>query len=211
MKEILYCKNLQVGYHGKAIYPELNFCLSEGDYCCIVGANGIGKSTLMKTIIGLLTPIKGEVTWLVEKKIAYVAQDKEWQANFPATVEEVVLSGAQSRKKSFFYSREIKDEMYALLKKMNLIDLAKKRYTSLSGGQKQRTLLARAIFSGSKIFLLDEPINGLDEEAKEDFYRRLSELHQQEKITVLMISHDWEGIKPYATKILSLNQEGENA
>lgn len=108
----LICKNLLVGYEGKAILDPLNFEIHAGDYLCVVGENGAGKSTLMKTLLGLQQPISGQIEMgdgLRQNEIGYLPQQTIVQRDFPASVQEIVLSGCQSRcGLRPFYSREEK-------------------------------------------------------------------------------------------------------
>lgn len=106
----LICKNLLVGYEGKAILDPLNFEIHAGGYLCVVGENGAGKSTLMKTLLGLQQPISGQIEMgdgLRRNEIGYLPQQTIVQRDFPASVQEIVLSGCQSRcGLRPFYSRE---------------------------------------------------------------------------------------------------------
>lgn len=108
----LICKNLLVGYEGKAILDPLNFEIHAGDHLCVVGENGAGKSTLMKTLLGLQQPISGQLEMgdgLRQNEIGYLPQQTIVQRDFPASVQEIVLSGCQSRcGLRPFYSREEK-------------------------------------------------------------------------------------------------------
>ena len=108
----LICKNLLVGYEGKAILDPLNFEIHAGGYLCVVGENGAGKSTLMKTLLGLQQPISGQIEMgdgLRRNEIGYLPQQTIVQRDFPASVQEIVLSGCQSRcGLRPFYSREEK-------------------------------------------------------------------------------------------------------
>ena len=144
----LICKNLLVGYEGKAILDPLNFEIHAGDYLCVVGENGAGKSTLMKTLLGLQQPISGQIEMgdgLRRNEIGYLPQQTIVQRDFPASVQEIVLSGCQSRcGLRPFYSREEKQLAQDAMHKMQIGSLAKCCYRELSGGQQQRVLLARA-------------------------------------------------------------------
>lgn len=190
----LICKNLLVGYEGKAILDPLNFEIHAGDYLCVVGENGAGKSTLMKTLLGLQQPISGQIEMgdgLRQNEIGYLPQQTIVQRDFPASVQEIVLSGCQSRcGLRPFYSCEEKQLAQNALRKMQIEPLAKRCYRELSGGQQQRVLLARALCATRKMLLLDEPVSGLDPKVTAEMYHLIETLNRQEGITVLMISHD---------------------
>lgn len=202
----LTCQNLCVGYDTRAILLDLNFKVFEGDYLCIVGENGSGKSTLMKTILGLQPPIRGRILTgdgLKQNEIGYLPQQTVVQKDFPASVREIVLSGCQGRcGRRPFYNKEEKHLAQMNMDKMQIGRLADNCYRELSGGQQQRVLLARALCATRKMLLLDEPVSGLDPGATADMYELIYRLNRDERITIIMISHDISSALKYATHIL---------
>lgn len=206
----LVCEHLTLGYDSKVIVKDLSFSVNSGDYLCIVGENGSGKSTLMKTILRLLKPISGRIETgdgLFPDEIGYLPQQTFVQKDFPASVQEIVLSGNQSRCKTRpWYSRAEKQLAAANMEKMGISNLAKKCYRELSGGQQQRVLLARALCATQKMLLLDEPVSALDPGAQEGMYSLIEGLHK-DGITVIMISHDIEAALKYATHVLHIGEE----
>lgn len=206
----LICRNLLVGYEGKAILQPLNFEIHTGDYLCVVGENGAGKSTLMKTLLGLQQPISGQIELgdgLRQNEIGYLPQQTIVQRDFPASVREIVLSGCQSRcGLRPFYNQEEKQLAQDAMHKMQIELLAKRCYRELSGGQQQRVLLARALCATRKMLLLDEPVSGLDPKVTAEMYRLIETLNRQDEITVLMISHDIHSALCYASHILHIGE-----
>ncbi len=204
----LICQNLCLGYDGREIVHDLNFEVHEGDYLCIVGENGSGKTTLMKTILNLHAAMSGTVTTgdgLVQSEIGYLPQQTDAQRDFPATVEEIVLSGCQGRNGLRpFYTKAARKSAADNMEKMGIASLARHSYRELSGGQQQRVLLARALCATKKMLLLDEPVSGLDPKVTAEMYQLIDSLNKREKITILMISHDIEAAMQYATHILHL-------
>lgn len=202
------CKDLSLGYDGKVIVSNLNFEVNKGDYLCIVGENGTGKSTLMKTLLHLQEKISGEIQrgdGLKPYEIGYLPQQTLVQKDFPATVWEIVLSGTlPSCGKRPFYGKAQKEMAKKQMEKLRIWNLRKRCYRNLSGGQQQRALLARALCATSKIILLDEPVTGLDPKVTLEFYELLSELNKT-GITVIMVSHDLQAIS-YASHILHLDK-----
>lgn len=206
----LTCKNLTIGYDGREVLSNLNFEVNTGDYLCIVGENGAGKSTLVKTVLGLQNPMHGEIIsgdGLKENEIGYLPQQTVVQKDFPATVEEIVLSGCQGRC-GFrpFYSEEDKKLARENIERMGITDLKNKCYRNLSGGQQQRVLLARALSATKKMILLDEPVSGLDPKVTLEMYQLIEDLNK-EGITIIMVSHDIDAAIKYASHILHI---GEN-
>ncbi len=208
---LLECKNLSLGYDSRTIVSGLNFKIEEGDYLCIVGENGSGKSTLMRTLLGLLPPIGGDIitdSGFNQNEIGYLPQQTNAQRDFPASVGEIVLSGCQGRcGMRPFYIAEEKKLAEKAMEKMGIIDIKNACYRELSGGQQQRVLLARALTATRKMLLLDEPVSGLDPAVTSDMYRLIEQLNKEDKITVVMISHDISAAVKYASHILHIGSD----
>lgn len=206
---LLSCADLALGYDGKAVIDNLNFEVNNGDYLCIIGENGTGKSTLIKTLLNLMNPIAGKIITAKEwnqYEIGYLPQQTELQKDFPASVWEVVLSGTLSKCVNRpFYSKKEKELAEVNIKKMDIWDLRKKCYRNLSGGQQQRVLLARALCATTNLILLDEPTAGLDPKAAFDLYDVIQKLNET-GITVIMVSHDIKASIKYASHILHMSK-----
>ena len=206
----LICDNLTLGYNSNIVLENVSFSVEKGDYLCIIGENGSGKTTLMKTILRLEKPLKGQISTgdgVLPDEIGYLPQQTQVQRDFPASVWEIVLSGCQSRcGKRPFYTKEEKQLAKQAMKRMEIEDLAKRCYRELSGGQQQRVLLARALCAAQKMLLLDEPVSGLDPSVTQEMYELIEQLHK-DGITIMMITHDVEAAKKYATKILKVQDK----
>ena len=205
------CRNVSLGYEGRAIWEGLTFQVCSGDYLCIVGDNGSGKSTLLKSLLGLLHPMAGEIVRhesLRRGAVGYLPQQTRAQRDFPATVYEVVLSGfLNARGLRFFHTPAEKSKALMNLGKLGVLELKDRCYRELSGGQQQRVLLARALCAAGELLVLDEPVTGLDPGAAQDLYRTLSYLHDTEGVTIVMVTHDMPSALRYATKILHAGQK----
>ncbi|MBP8658707.1 MAG: ATP-binding cassette domain-containing protein, partial [Ruminococcus sp.] len=108
---LIKIENASLGYEGKTVVNDISVDIKEKDYICIVGENGSGKTTLMKALLGLLKPLSGSITYsdgLKQNEIGYLPQSSDIQRDFPASVQEVVLSGCLNKKHTFFYSKEQK-------------------------------------------------------------------------------------------------------
>lgn len=207
--DYITCKDLTLGYEGHAIVSDLNFKVSKGDYLCIVGENGTGKSTLIKTLLHLQDVISGDIITgdgLKAYEVGYLPQQTVVQKDFPATVEEIVLSGTLAKCGwRPFYRKAEKKLAEEKMKRMEVWKLRKSCYRNLSGGQQQRTLLARALCAASKVILLDEPVTGLDPKVTAEFYQVTKDL-SEEGIAVIMVSHDVQALD-YATHILHMQKK----
>lgn len=205
---LITCKDLVLGYDGRAITQAFDFSVHTGDYLCIVGENGSGKSTLVKTLLRLQPPISGSIETgdgLQANEIGYLPQQTVVQRDFPASVREIVISGCQGRcGLRPFYNREEKALAAEMMHKLGLDGMEKRCYRELSGGQQQRVLLARALCATQKILLLDEPVAGLDPKVTTEMYRMIDDLNKQDGITIIMISHDMGAALHYASHILHI-------
>ncbi len=205
----IICNKISIGYDKNPVVKELSFEINSGDYLCIVGENGTGKSTLIKSILGLIPTINGEIVFgdgLTKKEIGYLPQQTAVQKDFPATVWEVVMSGFQNQCRFRpFYSKQEKQIAKENLVKLGIENLAKKCYRELSGGQQQRVLLARALCATRKMLLLDEPVTGLDPIATKEMYQLVKKINE-EGITIVMISHDIDAATKYASHVLYIDE-----
>lgn len=205
---LLTCRNVSFAYEGTTVLTGVDFCVNPGDYLCIVGENGAGKSTLLKGLLHLKKPSQGEILTgdgLKATEIGYLPQQTAAQKDFPASVYEVVLSGRlNSRGIHPFYSKTDKQEVQNNLRLLGIEALRNRCYRDLSGGQQQRVLLARALCATKKLLLLDEPVTGLDPVMTTEFYRLIASLNREQKITVVMVSHDIRGAVEEASHILHL-------
>ena len=204
----IICENAALGYENRPIVKDLNFTVNAGDYLSILGENGSGKSTLMKTILNLTPPLAGSIRMegLKSTEIGYLPQQTQVQRDFPASVQEIVLSGFQGRcGLRPFYTKAEKAMAAQNLERMGIAHFARRCYRELSGGQQQRVLLARALCATRKCLLLDEPVSGLDPKAAAQMYEIISDLHR-EGITIIMISHDLNAALDDATHVLHIGQ-----
>ena len=212
MEPILQCKNLNIAYNGHTVVKDVSFDVFPGEYLCIVGENGSGKSSLLKGILNLVPLKNGTVSFSDEaiSGIGYLPQQSMVQHDFPASVEEVVLLGCLKKAgKIPFFRKKEKKLAEENMKQLHIYDIRKKSYRELSGGQQQRVLLARALCSAEKILLLDEPVTGLDPLVSAELYSIIHSLNHERNLTVVMVSHDISSATSYADKILHLNEKAE--
>ena len=208
---LITCENLSFAYEGVTVLQNLNFNVEQGDYLCILGENGAGKSTLMKGLLGLKKPSGGSVAFgegLRAREIGYLPQQTPVQKDFPASVQEVVLSGCLSGMGLRpFYGKAEKERAARSMESLEITDLRERCYRDLSGGQQQRVLLARALCATKKVILLDEPVAGLDPLVTINMYKLIERINKDMGITVIMVSHDIQAATRYATHILHLGED----
>jgi zinc transport system ATP-binding protein len=155
----------KINLNNVASYKSLTALETDKKVNLIYGLNGTGKSTLIKTLLGLIKPLNGEVIANVQGKnhkgVGYLPQQTQAQKDFPASVWEVVLSGVLNNDhRCPFYNKKDKAEAEKNMEKLNILDLKKRCYRELSGGQQQRVLLARALCATDSVLILDEPVTG---------------------------------------------------
>lgn len=205
----IVCENLSIGYDAIPVHKNISFSIEKGSYICVVGENGVGKSTLIKTLLGLIPPLAGTIRFqegLKSFDIGYLPQQTQVQKDFPASVFEVVLSGCLNKLGLRpFYNKAEKNLAKTMLTRLGIEDLSKKSYSELSGGQQQRVLLARALCATSKILLLDEPTASLDIATSAEFYQLIKQLHD-EGITIIMITHNIQDALLDADFILNVDK-----
>jgi zinc transport system ATP-binding protein len=214
MSSAVVIEDLSVLIKGKEILKNINLILEEGIFLGIVGPNGGGKTTLVRTVLGLLTPTKGTIRIFgqspesLEGKnvFGYMPQHHNIDPNFPARAIDIVLMG-RYRFSGFLRWPGKKDREKALeyLSIMGVEKQAYDQYSRLSGGQQQRVSIARALAEEPKMLVLDEPSTGIDVVGQEDFYHLLKGLQKRLKLTILMVSHDVGTVTTYVDEIACLN------
>lgn len=187
------------------------FSIARGDFACVVGPNGGGKTTLLKLALGLLKPSSGSVEILGDEptrtrgRVGYMPQHAQLDPKFPVSVKEVVLMGRLGRRGPMSrYDRDDHAQARVALEQVNLAPLEGRPFASLSGGQRQRVLIARALACDPELLLLDEPTSNLDVAAQSDLYELLHKLN--ERMTLLLVSHDVGFVSKFVETIICVNR-----
>ncbi|HQO09795.1 MAG TPA: metal ABC transporter ATP-binding protein [Clostridiales bacterium] len=202
---ILEIKNITAGYNGTRIIENINLTVYENDFLGIIGPNGGGKSTLLKVIVGLLKPEKGEVIFKKKSRFGYLPQFTLNDSKFPITVKNVVLSGLVSEKKVFQkFSQEDHDKAEKILNEFGLLQYKDSPFGELSGGQIQRTFLCRAIVSDPDILFLDEPTAFTDKDFSKNLFKTLLDINSD--TTIIMVTHETGIISSYVKNIACINR-----
>ena len=197
---------LQAGYQGVAVTPVVDAELAQGSMTALVGANGSGKSTLLKTIAGLIKPVAGRCdVRLSRREIGWMPQRSELEARFPLTVFELVSMGCWPRCGWFGGVRsDMQKEIFAALDAVQMRAFADAQPGTLSGGQLQRVLFARLLLQRSRLWLLDEPFNGIDSRTVALLMAILQQ-QQQAGTTLLVVLHDRPLVARYFSDVLSMD------
>ena len=203
-------------YSSAPVLSDVSFTVPSGDYVGVIGPNGGGKTTLLKLLLGILTPDAGEITLFghsvreakAHYEIGYVPQNVvQTDLAFPATVAEVVASG-RTRRRGFLgvMSREDRKAIAQAIELTDITEFQNARIGELSGGQRQRAFIARALAGEPKILILDEPTVGVDIASVAQFNRVLDDLNKA-GLTILLVSHDVDAVAAQVKHVLCINKE----
>lgn len=192
---LIQITDLSASYDNKTVLSHINLTVYEQDFLGVIGPNGGGKTTLVKTILGLHQPDKGQIRFFQDGKeteeinMGYLPQYNSIDKKFPISVYEVILSGL-SKQKSLFkrYTREQHEQVRRIIAQMGLEGYENRAIGQLSGGQLQRAMLGRALVSNPEVIILDEPNTYIDKRFEAKLYELLEEINQERAI--ILVSHD---------------------
>ena len=211
MNKVIEFKNVHFGYTSDDILRCISFDINKGDFVSIIGSNGVGKSTILKLILGELHQYKGIIKLYGEdinnfkdwKKIGYLEQNAYSKiVHFPATVYEIVMSNNFADIGLFrFPNKKHHDKVIEALKLLGMENYKDRMIYKLSGGQVQRVFLARTLISKPDLLVLDEPTNGVDRETTDLIYNILYNLNKNENVSIIMVTHDVERISKISNRI----------
>ncbi len=214
MNKILDISHVYAGYdNNPRIIKDISFSVFRNDFLGIIGPNGGGKTTLLRTIMGLIKPTEGKITFYNDKgnnvsklNIGYLPQLNKIDQKFPITVHEVILSGLSMSRKlpAFTIPQRYKQRVEEVAEQMGVEKLLKRPIGELSGGQLQRVLLGRSIIDNPVLLILDEPISYVDKLFETNFYKILDEINK--RMAIILVSHDIGTILSTVRNVLCVNE-----
>lgn len=209
MDSLLKIENVSVAYNDEPVIEDVSFEVRRGDFIGVIGPNGGGKTTLLKSILGLIKPLRGNISFVAggidRSDIGYMPQMPESDITFPLSVEDVVLSGLMNKKGVAARMGSIdRRKAHDVIEDLGIGHYKGRRLNELSGGELQRVFLARAIVDSPALLLLDEPGNFVDSAFEQGFYDKLKELNRS--ITIMMVSHDVGTISAYVKSFACVNK-----
>jgi len=209
-------KDVGFAYAEQPVLKGVSFDINAGEFVGLIGPNGGGKTTLIRLMLGELTPDSGEVNvfgtpahalgWRERSRIGYVPQKAQVDLKFPASALEVVLMGAYSRAGLFRSARRFKAQALDALEQVGTKDLADEPIGELSGGQQQRVLVARALVSEPDILIMDEPTTGFDSRTLIKFFELLKRLQEERGLSIVVASHEVGLLRRYSDTLACLNR-----
>jgi zinc transport system ATP-binding protein len=203
-KSYLSAENLSVSYGQHHVLEDISFEIERGQFVCVIGPNGGGKSTLLKALIGLL-PLRSGIMRKEATNIGYVPQQLRIDAAVPLRVDEF-LSLKLSKQRVWFGPGRTRTAARRKLEEIGAAHLIDRQLGELSGGEFQRILIAYALLDNPDLLLLDEPMTGLDVRGGMSFDGLLHHLNEHAGITIVMVSHDLHLVEHLSDQVLCINR-----
>ena len=206
---VVSLKDVAFSYNGVPVLENVTLSIDDRAAVCIVGPNGGGKTTLVKLILGLLTPQRGEIRvfgqppYQAPLRVGYMPQYVQHDPQFPVTVMDIVLMG-RLRRLFGWPNRDDRRAAADALEQVGMQDCQGRPFAALSGGQRQRVLIARALCGKPDLLLLDEPTSNVDSLVEAKLLDLLRTLNQQ--MTILMVSHDLGFVSGFVESVICVNR-----
>ena len=213
---ILEVNNLSVIRSGKIVLKDVDLTIQKGEFIGLVGPNGSGKSTLLLSLLGVLKPHNGSISIYGNVpnprnffgRIGWVSQAASYlPRQIKLTVRELVKLGTVSGENMFSWSDGSNEKVSRAIEMVGLEDVENVDVSRLSGGQRQRAVIARALATEAEFILLDEPLVGMDRDARNSLLKLLDELCHNAGKTILMVSHDLTAIRQTAHRMIFLEEK----
>lgn len=206
-------RDLRVNFGEVAVLRGVNLRVPQGQIVALIGPNGSGKTTLLRCLLGLQKFTEGEVKIFGERdldkalpRVGYVPQRLSLERSFILSVREFLALRLRQTRHWFFKSHRQLDELIKpSLVQLGVENILDRPIAQLSGGQLQRVLIAFALLNKPELLLLDEPTAGVDTPGEETFYDLIASVQRQQKLTVILVSHDLSMVYSHASRVYALN------
>jgi ABC-type Mn2+/Zn2+ transport system ATPase subunit len=208
-RPLLTLKSCEIGYAGRRLTQPITCDIPEGACVGVIGSNGSGKTTFVKTILGLVALLSGSYIWPTNPTFGYVPQENRLNPLFPITVMDLLKMGYLPNLPRFqFTSSEFNAAAERVMDVLEIAPLKTRLVRELSGGQRQRTLIARALITQPRVLILDEPLNSLDYAFKQKLWGLLTELRKKENMSIVLIEHDLNRVINHVDWMMLLGTSG---
>ena len=203
---IVTVNDLTVAYGNHQVINNLSFNINQGDFLVVIGENGVGKTTLVRSMLGFIKPQKGEIIISPQTKIGYVPQFRNIDQEYPLSIRDFI---ALNVRHSFLPWLKISERQRVdeIISQTNLQKIADRPLGLASGGEKQRAYLAQALLPKPGLLILDESTASLDNEMKYELLDLVTRF-QQQGLSVMFVTHDWVLAQHYGTRFLQMTGDG---
>ena len=203
---VVSVEDLNVAYGNHQVISGLSFTVNEGDFMVVIGENGVGKTTLVRALLGLIKPHSGEIDVPASNLIGYVPQFRNIDEEYPLSIRDFVSLNV--KKPGFpWLSKKERAKVDRMIRMTDLTAIADRPLGLASGGEKQRAYLAQALLRSPKLLILDESMASLDNEMKYELLDLVTRF-QQENLSVMFITHDWDLARHFGTRYLQMMPNG---
>jgi zinc transport system ATP-binding protein len=208
---VIDVRHLFFSYQDTPVLRDVSLSIEEKEFVAFIGPNGGGKTTLIKLLLGLLTPDSGDIRIMgqppskVSHRIGYVPQDIRLNKSFPISVLDVVLMGRLPLSRWTGVSRKDRTAAEKAMAQLEILQFKNRRIDDLSGGQRERVFIARALAADPDILFLDEPTANIDSQGKSGLYALLKELNRTK--TIFVVSHDTMVLSSHVTAVACVNKD----
>lgn len=203
---VVSVEDLNVAYGNHQVISDLSFTVNEGDFMVVIGENGVGKTTLVRALLGLIKPHSGEIDVPASNLIGYVPQFRNIDEEYPLSIRDFVSLNV--KKTGFpWLSKKERAKVDRMIRMTDLTAIADRPLGLASGGEKQRAYLAQALLCSPKLLILDESTASLDNEMKYELLDLVTRF-QQENLSVMFITHDWDLARHFGTRYLQMMPNG---
>lgn len=207
---LLRVDELECGYDSKTVVGPLSFHLHEETFMLIEGGNGVGKTTMLKTLIGLLEPVAGDYEWTIDSPaLRFVPQTRTIEPMLPATVYDVLATGLHRGGGLSSLRVDVdRDQLDAALDQVDMEGTGDRLFRELSEGQKQLVLLARAVLGQPQVLLLDEPAAAMDPGNEVETMELLHDIKRRSGLTIVMVAHGSPPARSVSNRIMTIDRDG---
>jgi zinc transport system ATP-binding protein len=206
--ELVVCRALEVGHAGRSILPPIDLRIARGEFWAVIGRNGSGKTTWLRTVLGLAPQVRGEVRRTPGLRVSYLPQRSTLDELYPLLAREVVAMGSERDWSFLGLKKRIAMEVVKRsLSEMGVLDLAERPFRQLSEGQKQRVLFARVAASSAELAILDEPTSAMDVIAEREAFGLLDDLRRRQNLGIVVVSHYLGLAREFADRAVLLDRD----
>lgn len=203
---VLTVNDLTVAYGDQTVFSGLNLTINDGDFLIVVGENGVGKTTLVRALLGLIKPQSGTIDGPRSTQIGYVPQFRNLDEEYPLSVRDFVALNSRHSHLPWL-TRQEREELDRMIQVTDLKKIAGRPLGLASGGEKQRAYLAQALLPNPRLLILDESTASLDNEMKYSLLDLVTQF-QEKGLSVMFITHDWDLARHYGTRYLHMTTTG---